>query len=291
MKSVRPGERAVVRRFGQVVALPEPGLWIGLPFGLDRVDLVSVQVRRVAVGYDKDNENEEIGIPRGQFLTGDHNLVNIQAQIDYAVDEANIVDFVEQADRVEGVIAQAAEAVMAEWVAGRKVDEVLIRGQADLASYLVAQTPERIADYHLGVRLQSANVSYLSPPAQVKADFDDVTRAQAATHMLENEALQRRTEILRDANKDSYAIQKQAEAYKTERLRLAQAEADPFLQRLETYRSLRKDNPNYLAAIWWEEMGKLFARLKESGRLDLLDNHLGPNGLDITLFPPMPKKR
>jgi membrane protease subunit HflK len=291
LKPIKPGQRAVVRRFGRVVATPEPGLWIGLPWGLERIDLISVQVCRVAVGYDKDADEPEGATPRGQYLTGDHNLVNVQAKIDYAVDESNLVDFVEQQNRVEGVVSRAAEAVLAEWVASRKVDEILIRGQADLPMYLMQHIQERIEDYRLGIRIHHANISHLLPPPQVKADFDEVTRAQTGIHTVENEALQRRIEILRDADQKSFQIQKESEAYKIERLRLARAEADRFIQRLQTYHRLRKDNPNYLSAIWWEEMGKLFAGLKEAGRLDLLDNHLGADGLDITTFPPMPRKK
>src|SRR5262249_6232486 len=53
LTEVRPGERAVIRRFGRVLEeTPGPGLWIGLPWGMDRVDRVSVDsVRRVVVGY------------------------------------------------------------------------------------------------------------------------------------------------------------------------------------------------------------------------------------------------
>ena len=53
---VRPGERAVVRRFGRVLEhKPGPGLWVGLPWGMDRVDRVAVdQVRPVEVGYRPD---------------------------------------------------------------------------------------------------------------------------------------------------------------------------------------------------------------------------------------------
>jgi membrane protease subunit HflK len=291
VKPIKPGERAVVRRFGRVTATPEPGLWIGLPWGLDRIDLVSVQVRRVAVGYEKEMDELEDAVPRGQFLTGDHNLVNVQAKLDYAADEDHLIDFVEQMDRAEGALTRAAEGVLAEWLAARKIDEVLIRGQADLPRYLIQQTQERIAAYRLGIRIHNANVSYLSPPQQVKSDFDEVTRAQTAIHTLENEAQQRRQEILRDADRARFDLQKRAEGYRTERLRLAQAEAERFTERLHTYRRLRKDNPNYLASIWWEEMGKLFATLKESGRIDLLDNHLAADGLDITVFPTMPKKR
>src|SRR5215204_7096619 len=80
---VRPGERAVVRRFGRVLEeKPEPGLWIGLPWGMDRVDRVEVdRVRQVSVGYSED----ESGLPSGQVLTGDHNLVNLRVLLYYKV--------------------------------------------------------------------------------------------------------------------------------------------------------------------------------------------------------------
>src|SRR5947209_17009352 len=174
LKPIKPGQRAVVRRFGQVVATPEPGLWVGLPWGLERVDLVSVQVLRIAVGYDRDDEEPDEEIARGQFLAGDHNLVNVQAKIDYAVDETKLVDFVEQEDRVEGIVSRAAEAVLAEWLASHKVDEILLRGQADLPMYLVQHTQARIEDYRLGIRIHQANISHLLPPPQVKTDFDEV---------------------------------------------------------------------------------------------------------------------
>ena len=49
---VRQGERAVVRRFGRVLdEKPTPGLWVGLPWGMDRVERVEVDaLRNVQVG-------------------------------------------------------------------------------------------------------------------------------------------------------------------------------------------------------------------------------------------------
>src|SRR5262249_39543919 len=56
---IRPGERAVIRRFGRVLDdKPGPGLYIGLPWGLDQVDRVQVDlVRRVEVGYQPNAED------------------------------------------------------------------------------------------------------------------------------------------------------------------------------------------------------------------------------------------
>ncbi len=81
-----------------------------------------------------------------------------------------------------------------------------------------------------------------------------------------------------------------ATAYARETMFLAHAEADRFEKRRQQYEIMKRDHPNALAAIWWDEMGKLFAKLREGGRVDLLDHHLGPNGLDITIVTP-PKKK
>src|SRR5207244_1564073 len=127
---VRPGERAVVRRFGRIVDRPGPGLWIGLPWGMDRVDRVPVDlVRSVAVGYEPAADDGGPLTPPGQLLTGDQNLVNVKVLVDYAVQEEAVDQFIINAERVDGLVARAAEAVLAEWVAGHTVDDVLIYGK------------------------------------------------------------------------------------------------------------------------------------------------------------------
>lgn len=288
---VRPGERAVVRRFGRVVDKPGPGLRIGLPAGMDRVDRVPVDlVRRVAIGYQPDADEADQTMPPGQLLTGDHNLVNVQVLLDYSVSDEQLEDYVVHAERADGVIARAGESILAEWVAGRKVDEVLLRGKAELPALLVERTQARIEPYRLGVLIQRASVSHLFPPAEVKPAFDDVTRAQSAMRTQEYKAREEAAKRLRDAQAEKHRIERMAAAYVKEQIVLAQAEADTFERRLNQYHQLRRDNPYFLAGIWWDQIGKLFTQLKETGRIDLLDNQLGGDGLDITVTPPLPKR-
>lgn len=289
---VRPGELAVVRRFGRVVDTPGPGLWIGLPWGFDRVDRVPVdQVRRVPVGYQPDQSDNGLVAPPGQLLTGDHNLVNIQVVVDYDVQPHHVVEYVVQADRAEGVIARAAESVLAEWVAGRGVDDVLLTDKAALPGWLLEKTQERIEPYRMGIRLRAANVAYLLPPSEVKDAFDNVTRAQTEIRTSENQARERATERRRQALSEKVRMEQLAAAYVNERLRLAQAEADSFEERRQQYQRLRAANPNFLIALWWDEMGRLFTRMKDNGRIDLLDHHLGSDGLDLTQFAPQPRRK
>jgi membrane protease subunit HflK len=288
---VRPGERAVVRRFGRIVATPGPGLWVGLPAGMDRLDRVAVdRVQRVSIGYEPESD-ESGGVPSGQLLTGDHNLVNIQVLLDYTVDEERIEDFIVHSERVDGMLVRTAEAVLAEWVAGRKVDEVLIRGKADLPALLVHRTQARIAPYRLGVRIQGASIAHLYPPDEVRREFDEVTRAQASILTREHEARQEAAKRLREAEIEKNRIEKLAAAYATEQRVLARAEVDSFEKRLQQYRQFRRENPAYLAGLWWNEIGKILLQMKDNGRVDLLDNHLSGDGLDITVAPPLPKKK
>ena len=71
---VRPEERAVVTRFGRVVARPGAGLWVGLPWGFDRVDRIAIRNIQLDVGYSPDAVDDTSATPVGQLLTGDQNL-------------------------------------------------------------------------------------------------------------------------------------------------------------------------------------------------------------------------
>jgi membrane protease subunit HflK len=289
--SVQPGERAVVRRFGRVVAKPGPGLWVGFPAGIDRVDRVPLTlVRRVTVGF-VDDEDSDPAAPVGQLLTGDQNLVNAQVLIDYAVRDEEVEDYVAHRDRADGLLARAAEAVLAEWVGGRTVDDVLIEGKSALPGVLTHQVQAMIEPYHLGVQVQGAAVAHLFPPRDVRQAFDEVTRAQAAVLTRELAARQEAARQLRAAEAEKYHTEQLTAAYVREQDVLARAEARSFEKRLEQYQQLRKENPNFLSGLWWDEVTRLFARLNESGRIDLLDNHLSGDGLDLTVFPPLPKRK
>jgi membrane protease subunit HflK len=289
---IRSEERAVVRRFGRVVARPGPGLWIGFPAGIDRVERVAVdQVRRVPIGCQPDPDNTGTSVPVGQLLSGDHNLVNVQVVIDYTVRPDQVDEFVVQASRADGLVGRTAEAALAEWVAGRGVDEVLLTSKTVLPRWLVRQTQERLEPYRLGVLVQAASVTYLLPPDEVKRDFDDVTSAQTRIRTSEHKAREEADRRRRETEAERFSIAQTTAAYVNEKLSVAQTEAQAFEKRLEQYQRLRRNNPAMLAAIWWDEMGKVFERLNKNGRIDVLDSHLGPDGLDITLFAPQGRKK
>ena len=62
------------------------------------------RLRSVSVMYLED----ESGLPPGQLLTGDHNLVNVRAVLYYKVRPDELADFVVQGSRVPGVSAASS---------------------------------------------------------------------------------------------------------------------------------------------------------------------------------------
>jgi membrane protease subunit HflK len=295
---VRPGERAVVRRFGRVAAVPPPGLYVGLPWGMDRVDRVRADfAQSIAVGYPRDWDDDGRATPPGQLLTGDHNLVNVRVELEYHVDqetnEDQVVQYVLHADRTDALVARAAEAALAEWAAQRTVDDVLVRGKAVLPDWLPAKIQERIDPYGLGIRIRKADVADLLPPGQVKPAFDAVTSAQTAKGTRETKARQEADRLRREADRLRIRTEQATAAEVNAVLQRARTEAETFSKRVDEYHRLRRQNPNVLAALWWDEMGRLFLQMQQKGRIDLLDKHLAGDGLDITLIAPQvapPKK-
>jgi membrane protease subunit HflK len=293
LTQVEPGERAVVRRFGRVMAeRPGPGLYRGLPWGMERVDRVPVgKVRRVSVGFSgKEDEDPAVG-PSGQLLTGDHNLVNVQAEVAYSVIEDQVDRFALQADRVEPLLARLAEAALAEWIAGRTVDEVLVRGKLELPAYVRNVVQERLRPYELGVEVEQASILRLYPPDEVKAAFDEVAKAQTKIRTQVNQAEQEAERKLNETRAEVFQKERLAEAYAREQKLQAQAEAAVFLKQLGQYRTLAEKDPAYLNTLWLDEMTRLYARMKEAGRIDVLDHYLSKEGLTVTQFPLLPKKK
>jgi membrane protease subunit HflK len=291
---VRPEERAVVRRFGRIVAHPGPGLWVGLPWGVDRINRVPVRtVRQLRAGYAPEAGSDIPGTPNGQLLTGDQNLVNVQLVLDYAIGEADadLDDYVMHKDQVDAALVREAEAAAAEWAGGRPVDEVLLTGNAALPAWLMTHLPERVAPFRLGVRVQRVSVAYLAPPDEVRASFEAVTQAQTAIRTRENQARQEAEQRLRQAEALKYKLEQDAQVFRVGAIRQAQAEAADFDAQLAAYRELLRSDPNALAVIWWFEMRKTLTAMKaRGGRVEPLDDYLGKDGLDITQFL-TPKRR
>ncbi|MCU0703792.1 MAG: SPFH domain-containing protein [Fimbriiglobus sp.] len=290
VSQVEPDERAVVRRFGQVIDRPGPGLRIGLPWGIDRVDKFKVRTVQLTVGYNPDETADSPGIPAGQFVTGDQNLINLRMVVAYEIDtrDGELENYAAHRDRVDAVLARESEAVASEWTAACTVDEVL-SGRAMIARRVTERLPQRIAPHRLGVVVQRVSVEHLAAPDEVKDSFDAVNQAQTGIRTRVNTAEQDAQRRVSEADALRQKLQSEASAYANERETLARADAAAFTARLNTYRTLKATNPDVLSALWREEVSRILVGVKERGRVEVLDDVLGPNGLELNQFLPTRK--
>jgi membrane protease subunit HflK len=292
LTQIQPNERAIVRRFGKVLEnKPTPGLYVGLPWGMDRVDRIQVdKVQSVTFGYLREEEETLAGTPAGQYLTGDRNLVNIRVALDYTADDQALEDYLEQSALAEGVLQRAGESVLVEWLAARRVEEVLLPDNAAIQSKFIGEIQQRIAPYRLGVLIRSVSIVQREVPAQVKDAFDDVTKAMQERGTREMEARQYESSIVSKARSDANQTRQNAEVYYHDQVNKAQVDRESFQQHLKNAPQPGKERDEYLRLIWWQEIGNALIELKKDGRLKDVDPFVTRNGLEIILPMPMRAK-
>ncbi len=163
---VQPDEQAVVRRFGQ--ALPQvsdPGAHWGLPWPWDRVArLRPRETKRVALGIP-DTTSGKITIGASQFLTGDRNLVNVRATVQYTV--ADAARFLFHAAELERTVRAAAEAILTESLAVQGVDRALTLGKRELGVEAAEHLQSWCDKYQLGITIRSVDLAAVEPPPEV----------------------------------------------------------------------------------------------------------------------------
>jgi membrane protease subunit HflK len=301
LRAIEPGEKAVVLRFGRVVATPGPGLYVGLPWGIDQVYRVAVnRTRSVQIGYqpDQDDESGLTPVP-GQLVTGDHNLVNIQAILDYVVRENEVEHFVFQQERAEELLARTAESVLSQWVATHGVDTVILKGKvaklqpghASLRDVLMEETQKRLDDYQLGVEIKDARLLRLDPPPAVKDAFDEVYQAETQIKTLEYQAKGYATRIENEAKSNADDVRQKADGFHYQKIKQAERQAESFEKWVVLAKKMKAQDPYYLNAVWWDQVTELYALLKANGQIDLLDHRLGAGGLDLTIVPNLTPKK
>lgn len=287
---IRPEERAVIFRFGKIVAYPSPGLWLSWPWGIDRIERIDVsRSYTLVVGYRYDDLREEIP---GQFLTGDQNLVNLQIHIEYGVgsNDDDLQNWLRNQNSRSEIIQREAEALLVQWAGSGQIDQILLSGSALVPTYLTQHLQERLESKSLGVKIRQCSVVILTPPEEVRAAFEEVNRADTNRQTQKNKAREEATRKISEAQSEAQRLRTQSQSYAHQREVIARAEGQAFLDRLEKYRGLQKDNPTLTQAIWWEEMGPIWKALGQRGRVLPLDPLIGPDGIDISTVVPPPKK-
>jgi Cu+-exporting ATPase len=251
LTQVGPDEVAIVRRFGRPLNDDlGPGLHWRWPWPVEEVTriqparLLNVEVGfrsmpgaapgATALGWSSAHAGD--GIRRypeeAVMLTGDGNLVEVQATVRYTIHSPRSYLF--EVSEPNAVIRSATEAVLRELVASLPFQELLTSSRERLQKKALTRLATRCEQFGpngLGVSLEGLSIHDLHPPQDVVEAYHKVTQAMERRDTVINEAHAAALRSQRDADAKQMEIVRQAEAAATEKVLLAGALRDAFLVR------------------------------------------------------------
>jgi len=277
---VRPGEQGVVRRFGKIVGITEPGPHYRIPWPIEKVDKPKVQqVRRIEIGFETISPgpparywfHEEESL----MLTADEQIIDAQIVIQYKIkDAAKYLFNVKNLEGPQGTIKDAAEVALRHVVGQRPIDDVLIEKKLQVEDDIRELLQQIIDGYDGGIQIKEVKLQTVQPPKEVAAAFSDVVSAKEDREKLVQEAEGYKEDILPKARGQKEKIIREAEGYKEERVMRARGDAEKFLAILQKYREAKEVTRKRL---YLETMEKVLPGVKKF----IIDSEVGGNLLQF----------
>lgn len=240
---VNPGQVGVNMLFGSFVSQTTPGLrwnWpvpIGDHFTPDVATRNRVEVgfrAETASGSDRDVPEESL------MLTGNENIIDVRAVVLWRIN--NVEQYLFGLGEPEASVKNAAEAALRE-IIGQSSFEFAItegRGQIELKARDLAQ--EMIDSYHMpdaaggAITIEQLSLQKVDAPSEVIDAFRDVQKAKADAEAAINDAQAYVNQVTEEAKGQSYQLVQQAEAYKAEKVAIAQGDAQRFISVYDEYK-------------------------------------------------------
>ena len=271
---VQPDEVGLVRRCGRILGtVREPGLHFGFPWGIDQVERVKPrEVRRVFIG-GLQLAGEAAGAEVPQLLTGDRNLVNIRATVQYVI--ADPVEFVRQRQVIDRLTATAGEACLGQALSSSAVDLVLTQGKSEVAAAVRAELQSLVDNYRLGISIRSVDLGSVEPPPEVADAFAAVVSAQRERDQTINQANSYADQQAAQAKATAQRLVNEAQGASEGVVKNASGNADRFQRLLVEYRR----SPQLTAwRLYQEALAEILPRLRSK----LLVDH--GQQIDLTVF-------
>lgn len=242
---VGPEQEGVILTFGRYTATTGPGFHLKFPWPIQTVYKPDVNVvQRIEFGYRSipntdpqryrgfDNDPEMLS--EGQMLTGDENIINVSAIVQYRITDARAYLF--NVRGPEATLLDITEASIRQVIGDNAIDAVLTTGKLDLQIRIQAQVQSLADLYGLGVIIVAVQLKDVQPPDQVFFAFKDVATAREDMQAYLNEAESYRNQLIPEARADSVTMVNEAQGYATVRINRALGDADRFIAVAEEYR-------------------------------------------------------
>ena len=208
-------QQAVVTTFGKVTDITDAGFHFKLPFGIQKVEKVNVNVyQHIELGY-RSGSNDTI-VDEASMITGDYNIVNVDFFVEYKISDP--VRYLYASDDPTEILRNLIQSQVRNVVGSSTVDSVLTDGKENIQMQVKTLVTEILQEYDIGLSLVDVKIQDSEPPTQ------DVVEAFKAVET---------------AKQQAETVVNDAKAYQNAKLPDAQAQADKLIQNAEYLKQKR----------------------------------------------------
>ena len=222
-------QQAVVTTFGKVSDITAPGLHFKLPFGIQKVHRVDVNVyQKIELGYTTTETGATItNTKESAMITGDYNIVNVDFFVEYKITDP--VAYLFSSNQPELILRNLIQSQVRNVVGSSSVDAVLTDGKENIQMQVKDLVTQILAEYDIGLTLIDVRIQDAEPPTQA------VIEAFKAVET---------------AKQQAEAVVNQAKAYENAQIPNAQAQADKLLQNAEYLYTARVNEASEKVAMF-----------------------------------------
>lgn len=252
----------VVTTFGKVTDINEAGIHFKLPFGIQQVHKVDVNVyQKIEIGYRTDADSLEgytLVDEESKMITGDYNIVNVEFFVEYKISEPEKYLF--SAYEPEQVLRNLIQSQIRNVVGSTNVDAVLTTGKELIQQQVKELVSSVLAKYDIGLTLTDVKIQDSEPPTdEVTAAFKEVETAKQGAETVVNQAKAYENAQLPEAKAKADKLVRNAEYLKQSRINSA-------IEKIAMFEALYTEyanNPSTMRArMYYEMITKLLPGVK-----------------------------
>ena len=219
-------QQAVVTTFGKVTDVTDAGVHFKLPFGIQQVEKVDVNVyQKIELGYS--NGSNDFNESESTMITGDYNIVNVDFFVEYKISDP--VQYLYSSNNPELILRNLIQSQVRNVVGSSTVDSVLTDGKENIQRQVKELVTGILDEYDIGLTLVDVKIQDAEPPTQ------EVIEAFKAVET----AKQKAETVINDAK-----------AYKNAQIPNAQAKADKLIQNAGYLRQKRVNEAHEQVAMF-----------------------------------------
>ena len=272
-------QQAVVTTFGKVTDKTDPGLHFKLPYGIQKIHKVDVNVyQKIELGYVTDATGSAVTkTSESTMITGDYNIVNVDFFVEYRITDP--VQYLYSSNDPENILRNLIQSQVRNVVGSSTVDSVLTDGKESIQMQVKELVAGILAEYDIGLTLVDVRIQDSEPPTvDVIEAFKAVETAKQQAEAVVNQAVAYQNAQLPSAEAEADKLIQNATFLKTKRINEAIEQVAMFTAMYEQYAL----NPDItLSRMYYEAISEILPGVK------LYINTSSGDGSDVQMLLPL----